>query len=174
MAIGIDPTVDFAFQRLLGSQETSEITVHFLNAVTLELPKYNPGCIDGADASPLDEWIWFLNNAAELTLDEIVRRLKSPIFVKAAGVLDMISQSPLDRYLYELSLKPARDEAARLEFARLEGEARGKVIGLIGQLHLLQDLLGQPKTPASALEQTDHVTLQTLVANLQQQLRARI
>ena len=102
----------------------------------------------------------------------------------------MISQSPHDRYLYELSLKPARDEAARLEFARLEGEAqgeargeargeaigeaRGKVIGLIGQLYLLQDLLGQPKTPASELEQTDHVTLQTLVANLQQQLRARI
>ena len=94
----------------------------------------------------------------------------------------MISQSPLDRYLYELSLKPARDEAARLEFARLEGEAqgeargeaRGKVIGLIGQLHLLQDLLGQPKTPASELEHTGQITLQTLVTNLQQQLRARI
>ena len=33
MAIGIDPTVDFAFKRLLGSPEHSRITVHFLNAV---------------------------------------------------------------------------------------------------------------------------------------------
>jgi len=33
VAIGIDPTVDFAFKRLLGSPEHSRITVHFLNAV---------------------------------------------------------------------------------------------------------------------------------------------
>ena len=33
MATGIDPTVDFAFKRLLGSPEHSRITVHFLNAV---------------------------------------------------------------------------------------------------------------------------------------------
>lgn len=33
MAIGIDPTVDFAFKRLLGSPEHRRITLHFLNAV---------------------------------------------------------------------------------------------------------------------------------------------
>jgi hypothetical protein len=33
VAIGIDPTIDFAFKRLLGSPEHSRITVHFLNAV---------------------------------------------------------------------------------------------------------------------------------------------
>ena len=33
MAIGIDPTVDFAFKRLLGSPEHPAITLHFLNAV---------------------------------------------------------------------------------------------------------------------------------------------
>src|SRR5882724_8524005 len=33
MAIGIDPTVDFAFKRMLGNPEHTAITVHFLNAV---------------------------------------------------------------------------------------------------------------------------------------------
>ena len=33
MAIGIDPTVDFAFKRVLGSPEHPAITLHFLNAV---------------------------------------------------------------------------------------------------------------------------------------------
>ncbi|PAY15621.1 hypothetical protein CKO51_30930 [Rhodopirellula sp. SM50] len=33
MAIGIDPTVDFACKRLLGSPDHPAITLHFLNAV---------------------------------------------------------------------------------------------------------------------------------------------
>ncbi len=33
MSIGIDPTVDFAFKKLLGSPEHAAVTVHFLNAV---------------------------------------------------------------------------------------------------------------------------------------------
>lgn len=33
MALGIDPKVDFAFKKLLGSREHPEITIHFLNAV---------------------------------------------------------------------------------------------------------------------------------------------
>jgi predicted transposase/invertase (TIGR01784 family) len=39
MAIGIDPTVDFAFKRLLGSPEHTRITVHFLNAVLGGVPR---------------------------------------------------------------------------------------------------------------------------------------
>ena len=39
MAIGIDPTVDYAFKRLLGSPEFPEITVHFLNAVLASGPR---------------------------------------------------------------------------------------------------------------------------------------
>jgi len=33
MSIGIDPTVDFAFKKLLGSPEFPQVTVHFLNSV---------------------------------------------------------------------------------------------------------------------------------------------
>src|SRR5689334_8392893 len=33
MVIGIDPKVDLAFKKVLGSPEHAEITIHFLNAV---------------------------------------------------------------------------------------------------------------------------------------------
>jgi hypothetical protein len=32
MAIGISPTVDFAFKLMLGSPEHTRVTIHFLNA----------------------------------------------------------------------------------------------------------------------------------------------
>ena len=39
MAIGIDPTVDFAFKKLFGSPEHPDITIHFLNAVLRDDPR---------------------------------------------------------------------------------------------------------------------------------------
>lgn len=33
MVLGIDPTVDYAFKRMLGSPEHTDVTVHFINAV---------------------------------------------------------------------------------------------------------------------------------------------
>ncbi len=39
MAIGIDPTVDFAFKKVLGSPEHPAVTLHFLNAVLSDGPK---------------------------------------------------------------------------------------------------------------------------------------
>ena len=39
MAIGISPTVDFAFKLMLGSPEHSGVTIHFLNAILNDQPK---------------------------------------------------------------------------------------------------------------------------------------
>ena len=39
MAIGIRPTVDFAFKLLLGSPEHTSVTIHFLNAVLSDQPR---------------------------------------------------------------------------------------------------------------------------------------
>ncbi len=39
MAIGIDPTIDFAFKRVLGNPDHADITLHFLNAVMGEVPR---------------------------------------------------------------------------------------------------------------------------------------
>ena len=39
MAIGISPTVDFAFKMMLGSPEHTRVTIHFLNAILVDQPK---------------------------------------------------------------------------------------------------------------------------------------
>ena len=39
MALGISPTVDFAFKLMLGSPEHSGVTIHFLNAILTDQPK---------------------------------------------------------------------------------------------------------------------------------------
>lgn len=38
MAIGISPTVDFAFKLMLGNPDHTGVTVHFLNAVLEDQP----------------------------------------------------------------------------------------------------------------------------------------
>lgn len=39
MAIGIRPTVDYAFKLLFGSPEHSRVTLHFLNAILCHVPR---------------------------------------------------------------------------------------------------------------------------------------
>jgi len=39
MAIGINPTVDFAFKLMLGSPEHTGVTIHFLNSILDEQPR---------------------------------------------------------------------------------------------------------------------------------------
>jgi predicted transposase/invertase (TIGR01784 family) len=39
MALGIDPTVDFAFKKTFGSPEHPAVTIHFLNSVLGGLPQ---------------------------------------------------------------------------------------------------------------------------------------
>ena len=39
MAIGISPTVDFAFKVMLGSPKHSGVTIHFLNSILIDQPK---------------------------------------------------------------------------------------------------------------------------------------
>ena len=50
-------------------------------------------------------------------------------FAEAAGVLEMISQTPEQLTFYNARLKFQRDEAARLAHATQEGEARGEARG---------------------------------------------
>ena len=57
MAIGISPTVDFAFKLLFGSPEHTSVTVHFLNAILgssikiIEVQIQNPSVKTGCDSA---------------------------------------------------------------------------------------------------------------------------
>jgi hypothetical protein len=110
------------------------------------------------------------------------RLFPDQVFTEAAGVLEMIAQSPEELIEYNARLKTQRDESARLLYAqqqgldigRSEGIELGRTEGLqrgmlTGQIILLQKLL---QLPVSADHQFAACTLQELeqlAANLQQQ-----
>jgi hypothetical protein len=99
-----------------------------------------------------------------------------------SGVLEMISQPPEQLMLHNARLKLQRDEVARIPLARPEGEeigearreARGEASGLlIGQIILLQELLGLQVSTAEQFAGSDEAQLNDMAEQLQQQLRSR-
>jgi len=161
--LGICPTVDYAFKRLLGSPEYAEITVHFINAVLAGSPRI-------AEVEMVNPILDKDRSADKLAILELADRLPSPIFRQAAGVLQMISQTPRERDLYEARLKLERDEAARLQGAREEGERIGK---LMGTIQTLQQLLQVNVSPPEELRGQSEAGLTRLMESLQARLRER-
>src|SRR5204863_9809249 len=99
---------------------TDDLQIHFL-----ELPKYNPDVRPVTAATPLEKWAYFFRYASQLTPDEIDGRLADAAFSEAAGVLEMIAQSPREREQYEARLKFERDQTWRIKVAKDEGREQG-------------------------------------------------
>ena len=133
-----------------------------------------------------------------MTLDDVRRLFPEVEFSEAAGVLNMISQNPEQRQLYEARLKFQRDEAARLEGAinegiekgitqgrvegrveglvegRVEGRVEGMKVGqLLGQITILHDLLGDSQPNPEELSTFTEAQLVELIEQLKRQLRSR-
>jgi flagellar biosynthesis/type III secretory pathway protein FliH len=129
-------------------------------------------------ALPGERWAYFLQNADKLTPEDIRRLFPDEEIAEAAGVLEMISQTPEQLMLYNARLKFQRDAEARLQKARedgiREGEARGRQEGfLAGRIVLLQELLGiRPSTPEELVGYND-TQLHDMAEQLQRQLRSR-
>ncbi len=134
------------------------------------------------EASPMEQWAYFLLNADKMTLEEIRQLFTDIEFSKAAEVLEKVSKNPQQRQQYEARLKFQRDEAARLESAHseglleglLEGIEKGRVEGeLLGQIKLLQSLLEVSRPTRTQLKKYTEVQLSELVDELKRQLRTR-
>jgi hypothetical protein len=152
---------------------TDDLQIHLLQLNHLQVTAENV-----YDATPAERWAYFLQNAEKLTPAEIRRLFPDQEFFEAAGVLEMISKTPEQLMAYNARLKFQRDEAARMEQATLEGEARGVEIGetrgrQIGRISLLQELLGQDIWSAEEFTACDASQLSAMADQLQQQLRAR-
>ena len=146
---------------------TDDLQIHFL-----ELPKYNNNVGLLAGATGVEKWAWFFRNAPHMTQEEIGRLLAEPVFLEAAGVLEMIAKSPQEREMYEARLKFERDQVWRIRAAKDEGRAEGIERGeYSGQIRLLQRLLGIPESPLSELADRDVAQLSSLATQLQAQLR---
>jgi predicted transposase/invertase (TIGR01784 family) len=157
---------------------TDDLQIHLLQLNFLQVDAetvYN--------ASPVERWAWFLRNAESLTTADVRRLFPDEEFTEAAGVLEMIAKTPEQLFAYNARLKSQRDEAARILFARQEGEqigeARGIEIGAargrqIGRINLLRDLLCLPAWTEADFCSHDTTQLCAIADQLQQQMRDRM
>ena len=121
-------------------------------------------------ATPAERWAYFLSNAEAMTEAEIRELFVEPEFVEAAGVLEMINQTPEQLLEYRARKKFQMDEIARLDYAREEGLEKGEFIGQIG---ILQSILGISEPTREELLSYDLSQLTDLSNQLQQQLSSR-
>ena len=145
---------------------------------TLELPKYKASDHNRQLLAPLEKWLYFLQRAEYLEADELAEQLVDAEFREAAGVLEMISQSPEDRQFYEARMKFLHDEEARLIAARTEGEAKGREEGVakgrvVGKTQMLQEILGDSVANDADLLALEMDELSQQLSELQSRVRKR-
>lgn len=125
-------------------------------------------------ARPLEQWAYLMLNSDRMTLDDVRRIFPDVEFSEAAGGLEMISNTPEQQMIYDARLKFQTDEATRLELAREEGFREGEARGeKLGQVMLLQQLLGAADPSPSNLSKYDFSQLTELINDLQRRLRLR-
>ena len=96
----------------LVSRVSGDVQVHILQLNHLQITEemlYN--------ATPIEQWAWFLRNVENLSLEDVARLFPDPEFSEAAGVLQMIAQTPEELMEYRARLKYQRDEIARAQAA---------------------------------------------------------
>jgi predicted transposase/invertase (TIGR01784 family) len=172
--------LDFRLREKRGLTLAEELQVHLV-----ELPKSQATPHNISTVSPLERWAFLLLYADHIDTDELRDLLPDPEFHDALGVLEMITQTPETRELYEARLKAKRDEEARLAYARSEGLAegrtegekigltRGEQLGLvrgekIGQIRLLERMLHRSPTPDAELAEASLEDLAQKLESLEQ------
>ena len=113
--------LDFRLRERSGLILTEDLQIHLLELTKLRRTHENI-----LRAPPVEQWAWFLLFGGTLTYDELCRLLSIPEFIEAAGILEMIQQTPEQNHLYSLRLKAQTDEASRLESTRIEALMQGR------------------------------------------------
>ena len=180
---------DFRLRDESGNVLTDDLQVHLLELTKLAVTRENL-----LKATVEQQWAYFLLNADKLTMEEIRELFPESEFVEAAGVLEVIKNTPEQMDHYISRLKYQLDEVSRLESTRLEalqeGELKGRDEGLkaglkeglkegekrgelIGRIKTFQELLGVTEPGNDQLSEFDFGQLAELCEQLRLQLRSR-
>ena len=165
---------DFRLRDKSGQILTDDLQVHLLELTKLKVKRENL-----SKATPLERWAFFLLNAPKMTAEEIRKLFPDPEFVEAVEILEMIKQTPEKMHEYSARMKLRLDEAARLDYAREEGIERGREEGiqigkLLGEIRLLQTLLGIETPTSDELSRYDLPKLTALSRRLKKKLPDRL
>ncbi len=184
---------DFRFRDEHGNVLTDDLQVHLLELTKLTVTRENL-----AEATREEQWAYFLSNAETLTLEEIRELFPEPEFVEAAGVLEVIKNTPEQMDNYISRLKYQLDEVSRMESARIEariealsegrlqglmeGRTEGRLEGLeegekrgalIGRIETFQEILGVAEPGHEELSSYNLPQLNELCEQLRQRVRVR-
>ncbi len=145
---------------------------------TVELTKYNLDESTIRDASPIEQWAFFLLFADRYEPQQLRDLLPSVAFQPAISTIQTIAAKSEDRSMYDQREKAQRDYEWAIAGAREEGHEVGRKEGidlgmLVGKVHLLQGLLGDAESPAIELLTLSAAQLTALLADLQARLRSR-
>lgn len=126
------------------------------------------------NATPMEQWAYFLANVQTMTIEDVQRLFPDRVFQEAFGVLEMISETEAQLLAYHARMKQQYGEEGRLLPARLDGEARGVEIGRIrGRVSLLQERLGLRVWTAEEFAACDDAQLKVMSEQLETKLRTR-
>jgi len=175
----------------LVDQDSGRLLGGTLEIHTLELGWYNLQESELATASLLDRWLNWLLHAHKYDAQTLGSLFSQPEFQKATDSIDRIAKKTEDKSMYDTREKAIRDQqwilnAARregLEAGRVEGRVEGREEGeikgreegeLFGKIRMLQNLLSLPESTDKELHTRSRTDLETLVTELQAQLRKRM
>jgi predicted transposase/invertase (TIGR01784 family) len=180
-----DLHLGFRMRDASGRVLTDDLQIHLLQLTNLQVTRENL-----ARATAAERWAFFLLNAGTMEPDELRELFPEPEFVEAMGVLEVIKKTPEQRDEYISRMKFQLDEAARLQYAREEGEKSGEERGeergrregrqegrqegeLIGRIVVYQELLGLTQPTRGELSEYEASQLIELANDLQLHLRTR-
>ncbi len=174
----------------LADVERGRVLADTVQLHTVELGKYNVSEERLAGATEIEKWVFFLLYAAEYEAGRLRELLPEEPYQRAIAAAEAIAGRAEDRMMYDQREKAERDYRWAIESARREGVEiglqKGEQIGLqkgreegrlqgvlIGKIQLLEQLLGEPPTPAEELLHRSLQELNALLARLQERLRGR-
>lgn len=154
---------DVEFGHLRFSLYDAAHSLDFGNQIQLhliQLSKYHVGAADLACADAFERWVYFLTESQNRDPDELRQLLPDATFSKATGILEMIANSPELRLIYDDRAKEAKDRYSEIR----DAEARAK---LVGQIQVLQRILGDSQLTDESLAEKDLSALTKLASDLE-------
>ncbi len=154
----------------LTDSESSRTLAGTLEIHTLELGRYNLQASDLANASLLQQWLYWLLHAHEYESEELLRLFPQPAIQLATQTIVRIAEITEDKTMYDAREKAIRDQQWALNASFREGKIEGKIEGEIKLIQTLQEILEESPFETSDLLRKSLEELQAITV----QMRTRI
>jgi predicted transposase/invertase (TIGR01784 family) len=153
-------TDEYYHRFVLSDQTGRRVLTDHLEIHLIELPKF--ALTAEQLTTPREVWCYFLRHGESLDTATLPELLNIPPIQRALEVLNVLTQSEIERERYEARLKGMRDQSASLFGERQEGRKEGE---LMGRIRLCQKML---KLPLQSMEELATLSFEQLTQKVEQ------